>query len=237
MWVKICANTNLGDARLAAELGAEAVGFVFAPSKRQVTAGQVGAITAELPEKLVKVGVFATRDAEEILRGVAVAGLNAVQLHSAYHARLIDELHARTDGRLILIQVVSVEIAPDASEDFEAGVRKQLEPPFLNPVLRAVLLDAAHGGASGGLGRSFPWERVAPVLHEVRTQAQKLHRAAGTSMPELILAGGLRPENVAEAIRTLEPDGVDVASGVEAEPGRKDPRRVEEFLRAAKAAG
>src|SRR5277367_1331317 len=92
MWVKICANTNLQDALLAAELGADAVGFVFAPSKRQVTAEQVAAITPELPSSVCKVGVFATKDAAEIVAAVERAGLNAVQLHGAPDAELLREL-------------------------------------------------------------------------------------------------------------------------------------------------
>ncbi len=84
MWVKICANTNLADAQLAAELGADAVGFVFAPSKRQVNADQVAAITRNLPGPIARVGVFATRDAAEIARAVQLAGLSAVQLHGVF---------------------------------------------------------------------------------------------------------------------------------------------------------
>src|SRR5450631_152443 len=98
MWVKICGNTNLEDAALAAELGADAVGFVFAESKRQVTAAQVAAITPHLPEGVERVGVFYSRDVEEIAATVAEAGLTAVQLHGGLDEGLIDVLARKFDG-------------------------------------------------------------------------------------------------------------------------------------------
>jgi phosphoribosylanthranilate isomerase len=90
MWVKICGNTNLKDAALAAELGADAVGFVFAASKRQVTAAQVAAITACLPAVVERVGVFDSQDAEVIATTAYAAGLTAVQLHGGFDEPLLD---------------------------------------------------------------------------------------------------------------------------------------------------
>jgi phosphoribosylanthranilate isomerase len=232
MWVKICANTNLEDARTAAELGADAVGFVFAPSKRQVTPEQVAKITPHLPARVLSVGVFASTDAEEIAAGAGLAGLGAVQLHSRYDPVLVGAVIEKTRGALRLIQVVSIEVgAADSNEDV---LLQRLEEPLTDARLRAVLLDAAQGGASGGLGRTFAWDRVAPLLQRAMQRAQRTHERAGSSMPYVILAGGLRPENVAEAIRVLRPTGVDVATGVEAAPGRKDPERVASFLAAAR---
>ena len=89
MWVKICGNTNLEDAALAAELGADAVGFVFAASKRQVTAAQVAAITMHLPEEVERIGVFDSHDAGEIAAVAQEAGLTAVQLHGGLDEKLL----------------------------------------------------------------------------------------------------------------------------------------------------
>ena len=108
MWVKICANTNLEDALLAVELGADAVGFVFAPSKRRVTVEQVAEITAALPEGVEKVGVFTSTDAMEIVDAAEGAGLTVVQLHSALIRRWWRRLMRAAGTLLQVLQVVDV---------------------------------------------------------------------------------------------------------------------------------
>ncbi len=221
MFIKICANTNLEDARLAAELGVDAVGFVFAPSKRRVTAGQVAEITQELPAGLAKVGVFTSTDAVEILRAAKVAGLTAVQLHSAFDAKLVDTIDAGSGGGLRVVQVVDVPVGMDLGE-----LRGLLAKVLSHPQVWAALLDASHGGASGGTGKSFDWERTATVVREVQE----------TTGGRVIVAGGLYAENVGAAIAAFAPWGVDVASGVEASAGKKDPERLRAFVAAAKAA-
>ena len=233
MWTKICANTNLADAQLALELEADAVGFIFAPSKRQVTTEQVAAITSQLPPSREKVGVFSTGDPQEILGCVLLAGLTAAQIHRDLDPALLRTLAARAAERnwpLKLIQTVAYEIdSPDrvaADQSFESALTAALAESSV----WAVLIDAARSGASGGLGISFDWAHAAPILDRVRQHQQALGRAPG----RIILAGGLRPENVTTAIKALHPWGVDVASGVEAEPGRKDPERLRRFLSAAK---
>jgi phosphoribosylanthranilate isomerase len=222
MFIKICANTNLEDARLAVELGVDAVGFVFAPSKRRVTAEQVAGITRELPEAISKVGVFTTTDAEEILQAVRVAGLTAVQLHSKFDPRLVDAIDAGSGSVLHVVQVVDIPEGMDMEE-----LRELLTAVLQHPYVLVALLDASHGGSSGGTGNSFDWERAAAVVREVQA-------ATGG---RVIVAGGLRAENVAEAIAAFEPWGVDVASGVESAPGKKDPARLRAFVAAARAAG
>jgi phosphoribosylanthranilate isomerase len=231
MFVKICANTNLHDAQLAAELGAEAVGFVFAPSKRQVVAAQVAAITEHLPANVEKIGVFLPDSAAEIIEAVDIAGLTGVQLHGALNPSLLDALTAAFEGRVRLIQVVGFEADPGnqaaAAARFGAAVRAALARPELS----AILVDTAKSGASGGLGISFDWAAAAAILREAYAQAGEHSEA----LPKLILAGGLRAENVAEAIRTLRPDGVDVASGVESSAGTKDPEKLRAFMSAARS--
>src|ERR1700722_10861190 len=116
MFIKICANTNLEDARLAAELGVDAVGFVFAASKRRVTPEQVAEITRELPAELAKVGVFTSTDAAEIVRTARVAGLTAVQLHSRFDPKLVDAIDAGSGSALHVVQVVDVQVGMDLEE-------------------------------------------------------------------------------------------------------------------------
>ena len=222
MFIKICANTNLADALLAAELGVDAVGFVFAPSKRHVTAEQVAEITRELPVEFAKVGVFTSTHAAEILQAAKVAGLTAVQLHSAFDPKLVDAIDAGSGGVLRVVQVVDVPVGMELEE-----LRILLTAVLSHPNVLAALLDASHGGASGGTGKSFDWDRTAAVVREVQ-------EATGG---RVIVAGGLNAENVGAAIAAFRPWGVDVASGVERAPGKKDPERLRAFVAEARAAG
>lgn len=226
MFIKICANTNLEDAQLAAQLGADAVGFVFAPSKRQVTAGQVAAITPHLPENVLTVGVFTTEDADEIVNTTRTAALRGVQLHHEPNPELVTELNGAFEGHVRLIQTVPYSVNEADNSQFEAHLRAALAMP----AVWAVLIDAARGAASGGLGITFDWAHAAAHISRVYQSAE--HN--GDQLPRLIVAGGLRPENVHEAITTLQPWGVDVASGVEETPGKKEPERLRSFLVAAR---
>ncbi|MEO7029862.1 MAG: phosphoribosylanthranilate isomerase [Acidobacteriaceae bacterium] len=223
MWVKICGTTNVDDALLAAASGADAVGFVFAPSSRQVTAQQVAEITPRLPTEIEKIGVFTAQDAEQILGAVALAGLTGVQLHGAFNPALIAALKDGTGGHVRVLQVVSfsVEGGAEAERQFEEVLRNVLAEPQVD----AVLLDTAKGGISGGTGVTFNWTQAAEILRRVWPPE---------SHSRLIVAGGLGPDNVAAAIAQLQPWGVDVVSGVEASPGKKDPARVRDFIDAAR---
>jgi phosphoribosylanthranilate isomerase len=227
MWTKICANTNVDDALLAVEMGADAVGFVFAPSKRQVTTDEAAEIIAELPSGVEKVGVFLTDDPYKVQDSVDVAGLTAVQLHGSFRASMVHHLAEECGDGLKIIQTMAYELDPADREDADARFEAALRLVFGEPRVWAVLLDAARGGASGGLGVSFDWERVGKIVERTR-------KAFGDDAPRVILAGGLRAENVAQAIAAIDPWGVDVASGVEAQPGKKDPERLRAFLDAAK---
>lgn len=216
MWIKICANTNLDDARLAADLGAQAVGFVFAPSPRQVTPAQAAAITRHLPG-VERIGVFVTQSAEEIAQAVQEAGLTGVQLHSRLNRDLVRRLRAIFAGRITLTQVVHWDATPDAPPP-GAFLREQLLAIRDEPGIERVLIDSQLGAATGGTGMNFDWNAAADIL---KTELGDL---------KLIIAGGLRPANIAEAIQRLQPWGVDVASGVEASPGKKDPEKLEAFI-------
>jgi phosphoribosylanthranilate isomerase len=228
MWIKICANTNLADAQLAAELGADALGFVFAPSKRQVSIEQVAAITPHLPASVETVAVVQSQDVEEIVDLVRRTGVTGVQLHGGLNLPLVGALHASFAGRVSLIQALHWTIDDDA--DCAAVLAAELHEIAAEPAIGRVLIDAKVGNAGGGTGRSFDWKAARIVL-----TASESH--AANKKIELIVAGGLHPENVAEAIQSLDPWGVDVASGVEAAPGRKDPLKLKHFLEMARAQG
>jgi len=228
MWVKICANTSLKDALLAVDAGADAVGFVFAPSKRRVTAEQVAEIVEGLPDGVEKVGVFDTDDPYEVEHFVACSGLTVAQLHGAFDQEKVQLLSREFGGELKIIQTVVYEVEAKDREAADRRFEEMLGAVFAEPAVWAVLLDAAKSGRSGGLGVTYDWARVAEIVQ----------RAVGTRepRPRVILAGGLRQENVAEAIAALQPWGVDVASGVEASPGVKDAGRLRGFIEAAHGA-
>ncbi|QHN02076.1 phosphoribosylanthranilate isomerase [Granulicella sp. WH15] len=219
MWIKICANTTLDDALMAAEAGADAVGFVFAPSKRRVVAAQVAAITPHLPSHVEKVGVFATPDAEEIARAATEAGLDTVQLHGGVNLALARAVAAKLPG----VQIIpTLSWVVDGGPEQENEATRQLAEVASAPEGYRVLVDSKIGSATGGTGVHFDWGRARGVL--------KQHNAL-----RLIVAGGLTPENVGEAIAALEPWGVDVASGVEQSAGVKDRAKVEAFIQRARA--
>ncbi|HZQ42256.1 MAG TPA: phosphoribosylanthranilate isomerase [Acidobacteriaceae bacterium] len=227
MFIKICANTNLQDAQLAAELGADAVGFVFAPSRRRMIASQVAEITPHLPGSVLTVGVFATSDADEIIRAVREAGLQAAQLHNELDPDLIARLNDAFEGHIQLIQTVPFNVHSGNNAGFSATLARTLTTPGL----RAVLVDAARRGQSGGLGMAFDWQLAA---QEIRLACNTAAATSTAELPPLIVAGGLHSRNVAAAIDVLKPWGVDVASGVEVSPGRKDPLRLRQFISAAR---
>ncbi|HVW78036.1 MAG TPA: phosphoribosylanthranilate isomerase [Alloacidobacterium sp.] len=213
MWIKICANTNLEDAQLAVDAGANAVGFVFAASPRHVNVPQVAGITRHLPAGVEKIGVFVDADFGEIVRSVEDAALTGVQLHAAKDETLATKLRERFGASLRILRVLHF------ADDLEA----QLQAVRNDNAIDGILVDSRTANAVGGTGVSYNW------------QAARAGFLAASRL-RLIAAGGLKPENVAEAIRVLEPWGVDVASGVEAAPGKKDAARVQAFIKAANEA-
>jgi phosphoribosylanthranilate isomerase len=226
MWVKICGNTNLEDASLAIELGADAVGFVFAASKRQVTTAQVAAITLHLAAGVERVGVFDSHDAALIAQTAFNAGLTAVQLHGGSDDALLRNLGERFAGRVRIIQTLHWTVPDQASSTAPESSATQLIDKIdritLLGIADRILVDSKVGAAGGGTGIAFDWAKA---------QRAFAVRPGGV---RLILAGGLKPENVGEAVSELAPWGVDVCSGVEASPGRKDPKRLAQFIESAR---
>lgn len=199
MFVKICGITNEDDALLAVAMGADAVGFVFAPSPRQIAAQQVYNITRRLPPEILTVGVFRDELPSRVIETVNRAGVKAAQLHGHESPAMVAEVAEQI--RWVIKAVVAG--SPDARRTKEFGTD-------------LILVDAP----SPGSGELFDWS----LLGEV---------AEG---PRLILAGGLDPDNVAMAVRKVMPWGVDVSTGVEKSPGRKDAMKVKAFIERARAA-
>ena len=218
LWIKICANTSIADAMVAAEAGADAVGFVFAPSPRRVTTEQAAVIVPGLPAEIEKIGVFVGASVAEIVATVEAAGLTGVQLHSEVTADATTILRAQFGPGLRILRVVH----------FEAGAPARMvaaaKDASVDASVDAILIDSRTATAVGGTGKSYDWTEARRTLFE---KAKEL---------KLIAAGGLTPENVAEAIVTMHPWGVDVVSGVEAAPGRKDAAKVRAFVESARAA-
>lgn len=199
MFVKICGVTNEEDALLAVALGADAVGFIFAPSPRQIAVQKVHDITRRLPPEILTVGVFRDEHPRRVVEQVHAAGLKAAQLHGHESPGDVDEVsrHVRT----VIKAVAAGSVDASRADTFGASI---------------VLLDAPAPGS----GKVFDWRLVGDV----------------PSGLTLMLAGGLDPDNVAAGIEIVDPWGVDVSSGVEREPGRKDPVKMRRFIEAARAA-
>jgi phosphoribosylanthranilate isomerase len=212
--VKICGVTCAEDALVVAAAGADAIGLNFYPqSRRYVEPGRAEAIVAELPADLWKVGLFVNATAEQINGICQYLALDLIQLHGDEPPELVAELQGRVIVRAF--RCGPAGLGP-ASDYLERCQTLGSAPDF-------VLLDAFQPNQYGGTGRTADWGRL----------QSELARLGGVPW---VLAGGLNPENVSEAIRRFRPDGVDTASGVERDAGRKDPQRVREFVRAALAA-
>lgn len=207
--VKICGITNLEDACAAVEAGADLLGFVFyPPSPRYVAPEVVRDIAARLPRAGVTlVGVFVNESLGGVLRILDRAGLDLAQLSGDEPV----ELAAALTGRAYkgLRPRTAAELRAQAAA-YGAGPGDARAPDLL--------VDAYHPRHYGGTGQTTDWATAAALARERR----------------LLLAGGLTPENVAEAVRTVRPWGVDVSSGVEARPGRKDHAAVRQFIATVK---
>ena len=212
VWIKICANTSLEDARTAAEAGADALGFVFAASPRQLTITQAAAIVPHLPREVEKVGVFVDASFEEIAATVEAVGLTGVQLHFAPPDGLSTRLRGHFGELLRILRIIHF-----------SGAEMQDATALSDADADGILVDSRTATAVGGTGVAFDWEAARKGIF------------AGSSKPRLIAAGGLSPHNVAEAIEKLQPWGVDVVSGVEMAPGRKDAAKVRAFIANARA--
>lgn len=209
--VKICGITNLEDARAAARAGADLLGFIFyPPSPRFVEPETAAQILQELRRTEARlprfVGVFVNAEAEQVAAVMDRCRLDLAQLHGDEPPAVL----AALGGRAFKALRPATQEAADREGDRFGPLGCATGPQLL--------VDGYRPGVYGGTGQTADWAGIRPVAHRYR----------------LLLAGGLSPENVQEAIRAVRPWGVDVSSGVEAEPGRKDHRAVRAFVAAAK---
>ena len=215
-WVKICGMTNLEDALTAVEAGADAVGFVFYDkSPRNISVEAAREIVEKLPGGVEKVGVFVNEHEDSICAIADGAGLTAFQMHGDDEDPHVADLVVERRPNLKVFAAISMR---HPSPVDWASVWDQ-------DVVRAFLVDSGTQSKLGGTGEVFDWRASVGTLNEIKRLGQ------------LVLAGGLTPANVGEAIGILDPWGVDVASGVEARPGKKDPVKVRAFVKAAHDAG
>ena len=207
--IKLCGITNLGDATMAVALGVDALGFIFAAkSPRLVSREQAKGIIAQMPPLVATVGVFVNQDMKEVNEIIRHCGLNLAQLHGDESPDYCQAL-AQSTAPCRLIKAFRVH-AETSERDFL---------PYQD-VVSAFLLDTWHPALRGGSGDSFDWRRIASF---------NLRRPC-------ILAGGLTPDNVAMAIAQAKPFAVDVNSGVEDEPRRKNQGKLEQLIKQARLA-
>lgn len=221
-WVKICGITNLEDALTAADAGADALGFVFyEKSPRHITQEAAHDIVRQLPTKtkIEKVGVFVDETLplmEEVAQEIGLTGIqanmNPARLQQAEHTLLVSKV-----AKYIVLRADDLTNAAGFSKTFAGSQGTDTS-------VRAIFLDAGTQTQPGGTGKVFDWQSTAP---NVRALQQDFR---------IVVAGGLTPTNVPEAMRILKPWGVDVSTGVEARPGKKDPEKVRAFVAAVRRA-
>lgn len=225
-WVKICGITNLEDALKAVDAGADALGFVFhEKSPRNVDPGEARRIVAKLPARVEKVGVFVDQPAQEVSEIVERSRLTAVQLYQKERAEALGDCltHVSSTGRgrpKIIFVVPGGQFADAGGVHLKNGVW-WIQKGF-STILFALLVDCTSVEQPGGTGRQFDWIKARGVI-----------RGMNLVRPTIV-AGGLTPSNVATAMALLAPWGVDVSSGVEARPGKKDPDKVRDFIAAVR---
>jgi phosphoribosylanthranilate isomerase len=235
-WVKICGMTNLEDALTAVDAGADAVGFVFyEKSPRKITVEAAREIVEKLPERVEKVGVFVNGDDLDPARVLLEVGLTGTQAYlslenrerrSAGSALGVSLLPKRARFLMALPMTLFGDEEQIHKTEFNFANRGQnLIEGFSPPegLMDTFVLDSGDLRMPGGTGKTFDWGKAVPIAEAMRRGGVKL-----------VVAGGLTPENVGDAMCILKPWGVDVVSGVEARPGKKDPEKVRAFVRAVR---
>lgn len=204
--VKICGLTRPADVAYAARLGADALGFIFAPSKRRLEPLAARALTVTVPPWVNKVGVFGPDEKKHAPAIAEACRLDTLQFHGEPDAAFC----AYHRGRFVIVQALGV------GEDGLNGLQNGIDA--IAPHVDAVLLDTAKAGHLGGTGETFDWTLLKQLQCPV----------------PMLVAGGLHAGNVGQLIREAAPWGVDVASGVESAPGVKDPEKLEAFFSAVR---
>jgi phosphoribosylanthranilate isomerase len=208
-WVKICGITNLEDALTAVEAGADALGFVFyEKSPRNVDPETVREIVEALPTEIDRVGVFVNQPEDAICAVAEQARLSAIQMHGHNEdPRVADLVVARRPDLKI---VAGISMRQPRPESWAMMWRTD--------VVHAFLVDSGDSSKNGGTGETFDWQAGRKSVELI------------ASLGRVVLAGGLTHANVTQAVCMLRPWGVDVSSGVESSPGKKDPEKVKAFV-------
>lgn len=214
-WVKVCGMTNLEDALVAVDAGADAVGFVFhEKSPRNITVEAARKIVEKLPTEIEKVGVF-VNEVEGTLCDVADRiGLTSIQMHGDNEDPHVADLVSDRRPDLKILAAISM------SKERPDGWAMM----WLPDVVYAFLVDSGNSSKHGGTGDVFNWLESAPAVENIKKHGR------------VVAAGGLTPENVDKAMGILNPWGVDVVSGVETSPGKKDPDKLRAFVSAVREA-
>jgi phosphoribosylanthranilate isomerase len=212
--VKFCGITRSEDALAGVSAGASYLGVVLGPSPRRLTVRQAEAVVTSTRGVPVHwVGVFTEANLSEIAAAVSAIGLDIVQLHTSVTPEFVRDVTRETGARVWSVG----RVTEDRVEGLDqlGGVEG----------IEAVLFDASRAGRSGGLGVTFDWRRARTTIDGWRGRVR------------IAVAGGLNPTNVGEAVRILDPDIVDVSSGVECAPGVKEQRRMVDFVEAVHSVG
>jgi phosphoribosylanthranilate isomerase len=236
-WVKICGITNVEDALTAVEAGADALGFVFyEKSPRNVTPETVREIVRQIPAHIEKVGVFVGNNPKNFLELVHGLGLTGSQLHFGPHVGSVNETTGYDLGcfppgfksYLSMPAEWFIE-SEDRANSFISSAARAAEIMRSHPgedklvsFFQTIFLDSSSLQQPGGTGVAFDWQKAAPIVEQMQ------------QVVRVVVAGGLNATNVTEAIHMLKPWGVDVSSGVESKPGKKDPEKVRAFVGAVR---
>jgi len=217
-WIKFCATTNLADAEHSVAAGANAIGFIFATSPRQIDVALASQIVAALPVEVEKIGIVVNETPQRAADIASQVGLTGVQLHGDEPTQQIAEFRRALGTRRIVKTL-------QARQLLVTGYGMALVEEYLHQPenLDAILLDSGTPAVRGGTGKPFDWQAAVPLVARIRAEIP------------VIVAGGLNPQNVGEAIRLFEPWGVDVVSGVEREVGKKDQAKLLAFTAAVRA--
>jgi phosphoribosylanthranilate isomerase len=220
--VKVCGITNLDDARMCVDAGADALGFIFVEdTPRFVTPERVAPIVRWLPPFVTPVGIFWDHPAGHVKAVAEACGLRALQFHG-------DEKPEDLEGfTLPVIKTIKIPPASTIEGLPQYRIGESFDAFRFQKVAAAVLLDSAARWSDGAARDPIEWTLAASVVQ---------HMGARAGLPRVILAAGLTPETVARAIHVVKPYAVDVVSGVEAAPGHKDPDKVRRFIAAARSA-
>jgi phosphoribosylanthranilate isomerase len=215
-WIKMCGTTNLADAQVCVEAGANAIGFIFAESPRRADPILAKEISRALSQYVERIGVFVNEPIETVMRTAGEAELTGVQLHGDESPVYVKELVRRsTERSLRIIKTIPAGLARGSGLGYFEGGENFVD---------AIMVDSGSVQMRGGTGQVFDWLRTGDFILWLEQRSK------------VIIAGGLNPENVGAAISLFHPTGVDVVTGVEQSYGKKDPEKVRAFVASVREA-